>query len=159
MVNQYYIAAAAILLLVLPACGEGPVGGGPHRDDVMTASINGRRWESVKGEMLAQWFGRSLSISGTARSDSSELTLTMGNVTGPGTYAIDESGDNRAAFTTASSSYQTASAPGAGTITIIRGDSAALTGTFQFTATATTQSADSERVIVVRDGTFEVRFR
>lgn len=157
--RTYHLFPILLPLLIAGACTELPVGGDPHRADFIAATVNGRNWASAQGQILAQRYGKALTITGIASHDGSELTLGIDSVGGTGSYPIDSAGRNHAAFITASSLYQTPRLPGSGTITLTRNDSAALIGTFTFTAAATSQSADTERVVSVRDGRFEIRYR
>lgn len=150
------IPALSMLLTLFVACGDGPLGGGPSRTNKMSATINGRTWSAEWDDITAVRTSSTLSISGIGLLDSSEITLLLTDLDGMGTYPLDSGAKSSAEFVTASSIYRSRLLPAAGEIVLTRLDSERAAGTFRFTARAITHPTDTDAVVVVEDGIFDV---
>jgi len=134
-------------LIALGACGSGGDSNGPGTSSGFTAKIEGQSWEaepiSIAAQAIAGVPGGVLLVgTQTTGGVSRSVTISLYNITGPGTYALGVSSDVFGGIGQVgegtgggnSNSWITENTGTAGTITITRLSGGRIAGTFSYVA-------------------------
>lgn len=163
--NRIVRIAFAAAVAAAVACGgdsTGPGGGTGSGDSRMTARIDGAQWASdaiyVESGVQSVVPGLYV-ISGTrvTGSTATGITITLSDIKGPGTYPLGTGGGvsgGSGIVVESPAGWGTPLSGAAGTITITTLTSSRISGTFEFTAVASTGGATGTRV--VSDGRFDL---
>ena len=145
----------AVLSLAVPLAGCNMPDSGSNGTGHLTATVNGVAWtasaQSVATAAIASGAGvYSILVSQTADADALNLSMTLYNISGPGTYPL---GVDSTVFggigvvSNLDAGWATPLSGAAGTITVDTLTSARMTGTFTFTANALSGGATGTRVV------------
>jgi hypothetical protein len=166
---------ASVFLSLLAACGgggdstTGPTGGNQNPGGTtgtgttkMTATIDGKAWTSSSSLVIQvdAVAGRYL-LSGIEIATNTSISLSFGDITGPGTYPLGVDGVSVAGGfgSVLVGTTQTWTSPfsgAAGTITITSLTTKRVAGTFSFTANAVSGGATGTRAVT--SGVFDIPF-
>ncbi len=145
----------AMLSLAVPLTGCNMPDSGSNGTGHLTVTVNGVAWtasaQSVATAAIASGAGvYSILVSQTADADALNLSMTLYNISGPGTYPL---GVDSTVFggigvvSNLDAGWATPLSGAAGTITVDTLTSARMTGTFSFTANALSGGATGTRVV------------
>ncbi len=165
------VLAGTATLLVLGACGGGGDSNGPGGSTSgFTAKINGQSWEALPISIVAQAIagvpgGVLVLGSQTTGAVSQGLTISLYNITGPGTYALGVSSDVFGGIGQVgegngggnANSWITENTGTAGTITITKLSGGRIAGTFSYVAEPGQNNAVGG-TRTVTDGEFDLEF-
>lgn len=140
--------------------GTGPTGGSKS----MQASVQGVQWTANPLAISAVWSGTALTLAGSdlKSGTSTQVNITLPNVTGTGVFQLNPNFAGQVALLTITtgttpSVWTTALSPGTGTISLSTLTNERVAGTFSFTAQASPgTAATSQRT--VSSGTFDIAF-
>ena len=166
-----FLLRSTVALIALGACGGGGDSNGPNGGTSgFTAKIDGQSWEALPISIAAQAIagvpgGLLLVGSQTTGGVSRGLTISLYNITGPGTYALGVSSDVFGGIGQVgegtgggnSNSWITENTGTAGTITITQLSSGRIAGTFSYVADPG-QNNTVGGTRTVTDGQFDLPF-
>lgn len=170
-IARQILATAVLVTLGLAGCGggggdDGETGPGPDNstDSGMSAKVDGANWTA--GELTAYATAvpgvpGGIGIGGTqnvSSLDSRSITLSLYNVSGPGTYPLGVLPPVRGGsgqYTTSSTGWITAGSGTAGSVTFTTLSATRVVGTFRFNAGAV-PGGGAAGTKVVTDGSFDL---
>ena len=142
-----FLGMGAASLVLLSACGGSDSSGPSGGSSGFTAKIDGQSWEALPISIAAQAIGGvpgGVLVTGTQTTGgvSRSLTISLYNITGPGTYALGVSSDvfggigqvGEGTGAGNSNSWITENTGTAGTITITKLSGGRVAGTFSYVA-------------------------
>jgi Family of unknown function (DUF6252) len=148
--------SAFLALLLVTACGvdvtRAPSGNG---DGNMFATVDGASWSGSLNVQTTR-NGNKLTIAGFA-SNQRRMTLSLDNAGAPGTYQIGAGGASYGEFWEGGLIWLSNSPGGSGSVTFSVLTAKRGTGTFTFTAPASTATGATGNKVVTT-GTFDVQF-
>jgi hypothetical protein len=166
-----FVASSAVALVFLSACGGSDSSGPSGGSSGFTAKIDGQSWEALPISIAAQAIagvpgGVLLTGSQTTGAVSRALTISLFNITGPGTYALGVSsevfgGIGQVGEGTGggnSNSWITENTGTAGTITITKLSGGRIAGTFSYVADPGQQNTVGG-TRTVTEGKFDLEFK
>lgn len=153
-----------VLLMCLAsviACGGGggPTGPGNNGGQQFSATIDGTAWTSgsIYSSSIGSANGTFSIAGGTGVQSAATMSLTLFNISAPGTYPLGVGGSVPGGIASISQGVQSWSTPlsgAAGTVTVTSVSSTRLRGTFSYTATPFSGNPTNNRV--VSNGVFDM---
>lgn len=164
------LCLGTMALTLLGACGGGGDSSGPSGSGGFTAKIDGQVWDAIPISIVAQAVGVPGGVvilgSQTSGGLTRSLTISLYNITGPGSYALGVSSDVFGGIGQVgegtgggnSNSWITENTGTAGTITITRLSGGRIAGTFSYVADpGQNNTVGGSRTVT--DGEFDLEFR
>ncbi len=165
------LALAAALSVTLAACGDdsgGPGGPGGPSGNSMVATVGGIGFDPPSFGVVGTYVAAQqvLNVTGTHTKDgvTTQVTINLLNVDGPGTYPINPNFAGQFGQITKTtglggtlSTWTTVLAPGTGTVEITALDNDGAAGTFTFTGQAAPGTAATGQ-LTATSGSFDVEF-
>lgn len=160
-------ASSLIWLLMMAACGGSdttePTGN--NSGSQLTARIDGAVWRSEAGSELSGVFLAAPGLyviagSKVSAGNNYTMAISLANIGGPGTYPLGVGPSvpgGSVVLANQTGGWATANSGADGSITISMLTSTRMTGTFNFTGSATTGSATGTRTVT--DGVFDLQVR